>query len=138
MPNKKPKKSWKKGQCGNPKGRPKLPEDIKQARSLTAIEFERSVNQFLFQNKDSLHETINDPNTTIFELLIGTMILKAIREGDHVRLSFLLDRIIGKCPENVNHSVGHIPEWVRELYSKTPEQRRKRFQELKKKMRKKK
>lgn len=138
MANKKPKKSWKKGQSGNPKGRPKLPADIKQGRRLNQVEFERSVNQFLFQTKDSLHELLDDPTATVFELLIGTMMLKAIREGDHVRLSFLLDRLIGKCPETANVNLTGIPKWVVSLYQMSPEQRRKRYEAMKKKRRKKK
>jgi len=138
MPNKKPKKSWKKGQSGNPNGRPKLPGDLWRARGLNQLEFERTVNQFLFQDREYLNRILNDPKTTAFELLIGQMITMAIKQGDFQRLNFLMDRILGKAKETIDHNVKSVPHWVEQLYSLTPEQRKRRFEELKKKMRKKK
>ena len=42
------KGTWKKGQSGNPKGKPRTPEDIKHSRKFNQFEFERAVSKLLF------------------------------------------------------------------------------------------
>lgn len=96
------------------------------------------MNKFLFGNLKHLTETLNNGETPVFELLVGQMITMAVKHGDFQRLNFLMDRIIGKCPDIANVNLTGIPEWVISLYQMSPEQRRKRYEAMKKKRRKKK
>ena len=132
-----PKKTWKKGQSGNLKGRPKLPDDIKEARTLNQIEFERTINKFLFESKRFLDELLESEQSTVFELMIAKMLQKAINEGDYQRINFLMDRIVGKAKETIDHNLKGVPDWVVSLYQMPAEKRRQRFKEMQKKRKKK-
>jgi len=116
----KKKNEFKKGQSGNPRGRPKVPVELKRARRLTQIEFEKSVNKFLFGDKKHLNKVLNDPASTTFDLLIGQMIVMAIKQGDYQRLNFLMDRIIGKAKETVRVEVGEVPKWAKKVLDMSP------------------
>jgi len=105
MPRKPPAdKQFKPGQSGNPGGRPKLPEDVKEARQLNRVEFERIVNRHLWMTKAQLQEAIKDPAAPLIETMVGTLIAKAIQAGDHIRLEFILCRLIGKVQERIEIS----------------------------------
>lgn len=97
-------RDFKKGQSGNPKGPAPLPEDIKEARKITQIEFERLANKYLSARKEDIAKASADPNTPVLELIISSIIHKAVVEGDERRLDFLLTRLIGKVVQPVAHS----------------------------------
>ena len=86
-----------------------LPEDVKQMKKLTAEEFVRTVNDMLQLTKEELGYYIQSPNRTAFELLIGSILHKAVAEGDIRRAEFLLDRIIGKPTQMVMIEGVHMP-----------------------------
>jgi single-stranded DNA-specific DHH superfamily exonuclease len=92
-------KDFKPGESGNPKGRPALPGDVREARRLTRIEFEKTINRFLFMTLDQITEHLNDPATTALDQLVGRIVANAIRNGDHLRSEFLLSRTIGKAAD---------------------------------------
>jgi hypothetical protein len=81
-----------------------LPEDIKQIRKLNRDDFERILNKFLGLDITKMTMILKDPTTTILELMVGKICLEAIKTGDQVRLSFILDRLLGKVPSNLNIS----------------------------------
>ena len=89
------------GKSGNPSGRPKLPEDINKARTLNRIEFERVLNRYLYMSKAEIMKAAQDPGTPALELMIASMISKGTNEGDHLRIEFLISRVIGKVPERI-------------------------------------
>lgn len=97
-------RNFRKGQSGNPKGPIPLPEDIREARKVTQIDFERIANKYLFARKDEIAKASADPNTPVIELMISSIIHKAVVEGDERRLEFLLSRLIGKIVQPVAHS----------------------------------
>jgi hypothetical protein len=88
-------KDFRPGQSGNPKGRPALPEDIKEARTLNKLEFERIVNKYLYLTPDEILAIVNSHQAPSIELMIASIINSATKHGDHFRLNFLLDRVIG-------------------------------------------
>ena len=89
------------GQSGNPNGRPKLPGDIKEARKLNAIEFERIANKFLFLSREEIKAIVNDPDTTMIENLIASIYVRGVTEGSYQHLDFILNRLIGKVKDKV-------------------------------------
>lgn len=95
---------WKPGQSGNPAGRKKLPPEIREARKLCQESMLLAFNRLIFCNKETLQSIIRDPNTTSLDLLMATVIAKGISNGDHMRLNFIFDRIIGKVPDSVKVS----------------------------------
>lgn len=87
------------------KGRPPIPEDIKQARKLNQNEFERVANKFLYLTRDELKAALAQPTTTTIELMLGSIIAQAVQKGDHMRLEFMLNRLIGKVTDVVKLEV---------------------------------
>lgn len=90
---------FKPGQSGNPGGRPKMPADIREARRVTQIELERIINKYTSYTRQEMKDAIADPNTSMFEIMIASIIGQAAQKGDQTRLEFLLNRMIGKVPD---------------------------------------
>ena len=92
---------WKKGQSGNPGGKPKIPDDIKETRSLNQYELERIINRYLHMTKGELVAAIKNDATPMMEVTVASIVLKAASGGDHLRLDFILNRLIGKVKDKV-------------------------------------
>lgn len=86
---------------GNQAAKDRLPGDIKAARKLTKVEFERLVNKFIWLDAAGLKAAAEDAECTAFERMVGAIIVKAIEGGDSQRLEFLLNRLIGKVTEKL-------------------------------------
>lgn len=95
---------FKKGQSGNPSGRPKMPSDIIEGRKFNQIEVARIFNRFVNYSYEDLKAVMNSPTSTTMELIIGKIMGEAIRTGDHMRMNFILDRMIGKVKDVVEHT----------------------------------
>lgn len=89
------------GQSGNPNGRPPTPEDIKQARKLNCAEFERIANKYLHMTHAELGAAVKSGNATVLEMMVASIISKAVTKGDQIRLEFLLKRLIGDPVERI-------------------------------------
>ena len=101
---------FKKGNRANPGGRPKLPEAVRNLKATTQAEAEASLIAMLRMSKEELSAKLNDPKTSMSELAIGSVIAKAVKEGDQSRLGFVWDRLFGKVKEvveqtNINHDI---------------------------------
>lgn len=88
-------------------GRPRLPKDLLDAKKLTSEEFMRTATELLRLPPQAICDVVNDPATPALTTLVGTMIVKAIDEGDERRCDFLLARIVGKVPDRIE--VEEIP-----------------------------
>ena len=84
---------------------PRTSGDIKAARFLNQIELERILNNLMYEMESgSLDEVIIDPARKPIEQMVAKIILEAIERGDAIRLDFLLNRLVGKVKEKVEHS----------------------------------
>lgn len=101
---------WKPGQSGNPEGRTKLPEDIRAAKKLNKIELERLLNLYLTLSDEEIKTRLLDNKTPQLEKMIASIVCKAIDSGDQQRLTFILDRLVGKVKDEVD--VNLIPRPV--------------------------
>lgn len=72
------------------------PEDIKELRALTRDSWERSANKAIHMSIEDLLEVKKNPKTTALDMMIVSVLIKAIKDGDEKRLNFFLDRLIGK------------------------------------------
>ena len=73
-------------------------KDVERARRLNQHEVDLSLSKMLYMSQVELRNLINDPQTTALQLLVARILEKGIETGDHTRMSFLLDRTIGKVP----------------------------------------
>lgn len=89
-------KPWPKGVSGNPGGNPKLPEELRAIKSLTQIEACKLISKYARLSRGELEAAVQDPQTPVIELAIASIFAQSIKQGDYTRLSFLLDRAIGK------------------------------------------
>lgn len=95
---------YKKGVSGNPKGRPAVPADIKAMREFNASEFERVFNKFIFMNQDELTAATKRKDFNVLEMMVLSIMQKAVKEGDQKRMNFLLDRMVGPVVRKVDHT----------------------------------
>lgn len=112
------KTQFKKGQgSANPFGRPLLPKELKEAKKLNRAGMELAFNLHISSTQEALEEFVKDKSNKVLDLIIASMLLKAIKEGDHYRLNFLLDRLIGKVKDEVE-VIGAKPTIIQLLNNK--------------------
>lgn len=66
------------------------------------------VDRFMAMDREELARIANDPKTPAIELILIKVITEAIKSGDHQRLGFLFDRIMGKQPDHVTITGVHL------------------------------
>ena len=81
------------------KGRPPVPVDLKQARSLNRVELERTLNKYIYMTLTELDGAWANPNTTALDRMVMGVVREAIKDGDVARFNFLLERLVGKVKE---------------------------------------
>lgn len=91
---------FKKGQSGNPKGRPQDPPELHLINQLTKREFSLLLNKIL----QCPPEKLKDFKGNVLELWLAAGATKAIQTGDYSRLEFLINRLIGKVPDKLEVS----------------------------------
>jgi len=84
------------------KGRKKLPADLKAANTLTKSKLEGLLNLHLWMTERQLAKVVDDPRSPMISRAIASIITKAIENGDDRRLTFILDRLIGKPKEEID------------------------------------
>lgn len=82
-----------------------MPEDIRKARDLTSQEFIRIASEFLAMDRQAIQLRLQDPNTSMLELIVGGIVIKSAKDHDHSRAEFLLQRTIGKVAETIKHGL---------------------------------
>ncbi len=92
---------FKKGQSGNPSGRPKLPKELAEIKVISSTEVKHTISKCLRMNRLELHNLIQDPKSSVLELSISSGLTSIVKYGDLYKLSFLLDRVIGRIKQEV-------------------------------------
>jgi hypothetical protein len=87
-------------------GKSRSSAELQHVRKLTSVEFERISNQFMHYTLDELEEADRDKSLTVIERMVIAVIQGALM-GEHIKLAFLLDRLLGRSVERVEHS-GHL------------------------------
>ncbi len=92
---------FKKGQSGNPLGRRANP--IPNAlKNLTLQQYRRIIKAVVKGNYDEIVRIIEDPKTSGLELGLAKCFKIAIDRGDYDTIEKMLQRIVGKIPDEVN------------------------------------
>lgn len=102
-------KDWEPGQSGNPDGRPKVPEYIKEAKKLNKGLLDEYMNKYINMPVEEIKEIVEGAmkgrsDTPAMEVMIARVIMQAINKGDYKTVNFILDRMVGKVKEHLEVS----------------------------------
>ena len=92
-------RDWKPGETGH-----QLPSDLRRARRLNKVEFERIANKYFYSSKEEIAKAMSEEGVPAIEFAVCKVIVEAAKHGDTKRLSFLLDRLLGKPKESIEIS----------------------------------
>ena len=86
-------------------GRPKLPIEIVKARKLNKIESEKIINRFLEYSITDLDKYLDNDENPVLEMFICRILKEGIKNGDHQKLEWVFQRLIGKVSEHIKHEL---------------------------------
>ena len=96
MGNPAPPHAWKEGQSGNPSGRKALPSHVARLREHSKVEVIKAISETFLLTRSELKERTARPEATMAELVVGSIMIKAIETGDPVRTQVLLNYVLGR------------------------------------------
>lgn len=101
---KKPKKSlFKKGQTGNPNGRPTVPKEIREFKKLTAQQVEEIVSTLLYATETDIKDLLANPEASQLKRIVASILMATFESGNMTQFDQLLNRVIGKPKETIRH-----------------------------------
>lgn len=95
------KGGFKKGNPGGP-GRPRVtPEELAQTR-LTSTRFKAALRKYLNLSMPEIMALLKDPTTKSLDLMILSVLARAIKDGDEKRLGWILEKLFGRSKEQID------------------------------------
>ena len=95
-PNPSPENRWKKGQSGNPKGRDRIPKEIKELIKERRFQLQALFYTYLQLPIGKLEDLQYSAKLPARDVWTIRLILKGISTGDYTRFNFIADRLEGK------------------------------------------
>jgi Glu-tRNA(Gln) amidotransferase subunit E-like FAD-binding protein len=94
---------WKKGESGNPNGRPKkLVSQLMINRKFSMSQINDIIQQLVGLTQPELQEISFADNATMIEKTVAEALLKSLQRGNLDAIETLLNRIYGKPQESVD------------------------------------
>ncbi len=87
---------FKKGQSGNPGGKPKLAADLAKISTYTDAELRKVISKYLRMIKAALIDAGNSEALPIIEIIIARTLVQAGNKGDFTRILPLIERVAGR------------------------------------------
>lgn len=101
------KHQWKKGQSGNPNGRPKKWVSTLTSEGYKYSEVRDCILVMMAMNMDELKEAYENENATALEKTVAAAIRKSIQKGSLYSIEALMDRVFGKPKETIDSNQKH-------------------------------
>lgn len=93
---------FKKGQSGNPKGRPKKYVLSLKQEGYKMTEINDTIQAMVGMNVDELKKVYENEKATILEKTVAAALRKGLQKGDLANIETLMNRIYGKPKEKVD------------------------------------
>lgn len=90
---------FKPGRSGNPSGRPVgsgLTPDVRRMKEHSKSETIRVISECLLMSKADLAAMLKDPASSMIQMMVGSVMVKAVEHSDAYRLTQLLDYVVGR------------------------------------------
>jgi len=95
-----PDGTWKPGYAPNPAGRVPMSPELKAIKKLSPGYLKLIIAKLARMTPQELILSAKDPGKlNNLEMMVASIVSRAIQDGDHSKLNFLLDRSIGKVVE---------------------------------------
>ena len=91
-------KPWPKGVSGNPNGTRRIPDDLRSVDSLSQKEITKLISKLARMSDEEALVYLSNPKLPKLHRAMMSVLDRSIENGDFTRLSFLLDRAIGRIP----------------------------------------
>lgn len=98
------KTRWKPGQSGNPAGKPPDTPEMKAVKQLTKAQLAEIGTFIITGDRDALQGIMERDDETILRKMVASVCLKVIAKGDMAALDVLLNRLVGKVKDEIEHS----------------------------------
>jgi hypothetical protein len=99
------KTQFKKGESGNPAGKPPLDPKIKELKKLTAVELEEMINGLLSANEEELNNIDASASEPYIRRIMVRILQRTYETGSMQQLDMILNRLIGKVKEHIQHTI---------------------------------
>lgn len=86
-------------------GRPTIPKEIKKIQNLTTAEVETMVTALLKASEADLKEIKEDKSQPFLKRIIVQILHKTYNTGNMTQLDMILNRVIGKVKEKIEHEI---------------------------------
>ena len=90
-----------KGQSGNPSGQTGITSETRALARLSRTEFQACIQKFLDMDRATVQAIAEDPGAPMLDVMLASVLHKAVKFGDIARLEWLVSRVIGKVPDVV-------------------------------------
>ena len=107
---------FKKGQSGNPGGKPKIAKELASITTYTDGELRKVISKYLRMIKAALIEAGNSEVLPMIEIIIARTLVQAGNKGDFTRILPLIERVAGRVLP-VNPDAGAIQKLTIERVS---------------------
>lgn len=94
-------KNFKKGQSGNPKGRPKLDPEVKAIQQFNKDEVSKLLNKYSRMTQKEMLKVYNSEKAMMIEKWTAKIFIKATVEGDYRAMDYVLNRMVGKVADKM-------------------------------------
>lgn len=103
------KGQFKKGQSGNPKGRPKKFVTLLKEMGYKRSEINDTIQAMLAMDMEELKDVWDDKRATILEKTIASAMKKSIEKGSLYSMETLLSRVFGMPKQEIEQTVIEKP-----------------------------